>query len=138
MRARPEHLPSPAADILRFCRARRWDKPAIMDQLLQTMKVRVGRPSGRRVARYLTRLARPFARAVPAWTQWRNEFGVHLMKETDINPAVLAAGLTYFNPYPDSEGRPVSIIHVAHNHKKGYVTDDLNKYGRVHLLPRQA
>jgi len=38
-RAPAPRVPLPAADLLRFCRARRWDKPAIMDQLLQTMKV---------------------------------------------------------------------------------------------------
>ena len=62
-----------------------------------------------------------------ARSQWRHEFGVYNITEESINPAVLAAGLSYFNARPDAAGRPVTIIHVANNHKRGYNTEDLNR-----------
>ena len=57
--------------------------------------------------------------------------------EESINPAVLAAGLSYFNARPDAAGRPVTIIHVANNHKRGYNTEDLNRSVRRGAAPRK-
>ena len=64
-----------------------------------------------------------------AGRQWRHSFGVNDITLASINPAVLAAGLTYYNARLDNEGRPINVIHAARNHKIGYSTEDLNRCG---------
>ena len=90
-------------------------------------RARAGARSCRADRRVLTALGWDTCGLGEGRRQWRLAYKVHEITLESINPAVIQAGMAYFNAKLDNHGRPVGIIHVARNHRTGYVTEDLNR-----------